>query len=289
MKNSPAIPLHTLAGPKSLNNSFTVKIWGKTKPTYDFTTPHRHDFDEIMFFTRGGGVHEIDFNQVSIADHSIHFVRSGQVHLLLRDGNSEGCSLLFAKNFFEEYILKKRMSFQEIASSTTNITMPAEAFKKIIFILDRINDFFSQEQKPDKMLLLSWIEVLLFEIISANILSQERSNAHQGSAAVKYKDFLDMLDTLWPGHLSVEVYSQRLNITSNYLNKICKLFAQKSSMEIINEKYLSEAKRLLFFTEKSIKEIAYELRFEDPSYFNRFFKKNTGYTPNEYRYGIKLS
>jgi AraC-like DNA-binding protein len=78
-------------------------------------------------------------------------------------------------------------------------------------------------------------------------------------------------------------YAQQLNVTQNHLNDTVKAISGKTPGALIREKIIKEASRLLLNTQLSISEICCLLRFEDPSYFSRFFKRYTGLTPTQHR------
>lgn len=82
---------------------------------------------------------------------------------------------------------------------------------------------------------------------------------------------------------SVHFYARQLNKSPKTLSNLFALFQQKSPIQIIQERIIIEAKRLLYYTDKSAKEITYELGFEDPAYFCNFFKKHTSYSPIGFR------
>ena len=74
-------------------------------------------------------------------------------------------------------------------------------------------------------------------------------------------------------------YADMLYVTPGHLNDLIKSMTGKTAKQLIDEKRVMEAKRLLFWGEHSVKEIAHHLNFEDDGYFNRYFKKHTGQTP----------
>lgn len=82
---------------------------------------------------------------------------------------------------------------------------------------------------------------------------------------------------------TVQEYADRLNISSRTLTKYVNQSAHRSPLQIINDRILLEAKRQLCHSALSIKEIGYQLGFEDPSYFVKFFKRLTGKMPSEFR------
>jgi len=85
------------------------------------------------------------------------------------------------------------------------------------------------------------------------------------------------------GTPTVSYCAEKLFISPNYLSDLLKRETGKSALEHIQFKLINIAKEKIFDNEKSISEIAYELGFKYPQHFTRMFKKETGYTPNEYR------
>ena len=82
---------------------------------------------------------------------------------------------------------------------------------------------------------------------------------------------------------SVGYFAGRLHLSPNYFGDLIKKETGKSAQEHIQLKLIDLAKERIFDTEKSVSQIAFELGFKYPQHFNRMFKKNTGYTPNEYK------
>ena len=95
--------------------------------------------------------------------------------------------------------------------------------------------------------------------------------------------FRDLLETNYTNLKSVSDYAQLIFISEKRLGQATTKVLGKSPKEVINDRILLEAKRLLVHTNLSIKEIGQELGFEDPAYFVRYFKKNTKTSPVEFR------
>ncbi|MBZ6077902.1 helix-turn-helix domain-containing protein [Microvirga puerhi] len=95
--------------------------------------------------------------------------------------------------------------------------------------------------------------------------------------------FRQMVDQDFRTHKPVADYARRLGLTATHLNRICRDQLGETALGIIQQRLALEARRYLTFTSLSAKEIALALAFEDPSYFNRFFKRQTGQTPMAFR------
>lgn len=98
-----------------------------------------------------------------------------------------------------------------------------------------------------------------------------------------YRKFSDMVEECYTQHWKLERYTQKLGVSENRLNQICQRICKKPPKKLINERLLQEARRLLVHTGSSCNEISYNLGFTDPTYFSRFFKKQTGQTGQQYR------
>ena len=101
------------------------------------------------------------------------------------------------------------------------------------------------------------------------------------------KNFLAKVNECFKELHQVREYAVLLNVSANHLSEAVKAQSGKPAIKHIHARTIMEARRLLFHTQNSSKEIAYELGFDDASYFNRFFKRETGATPDSYRMNIR--
>lgn len=165
--------------------------------------------------------------------------------------------VILANNFFEkiseEYHSDNKDKFQFIQAYTQlllNITK--RFFEKL-----NIDDSVSENNRTADILLVSRFQTLVETLCSQEELDTE----------VRQPSF----------------YAEQLNIHPNHLNAVVKRITDKTVSQIIQQYMITFAKSLLRQTELSVKEIAYRLHFNEPTHFNAFFKKQTGFTPQQYR------
>ncbi|MFO1469135.1 MAG: helix-turn-helix domain-containing protein [Steroidobacteraceae bacterium] len=95
--------------------------------------------------------------------------------------------------------------------------------------------------------------------------------------------FCDLVEARFQEHLALRQYARLLRVTESRLNDVCRRVASLASKELVHERLLAEARRLLRFSLIPVSELGYRLGFADPGYFSRFFKQRAGCSPSEFR------
>ncbi len=122
--------------------------------------------------------------------------------------------------------------------------------------------------------------------LSRLLLAHEPAAVARGERSEDVRLFLqfcDLVEAHFRDHLTLSEYAGRLSVTEARLNDICRRMADLPSKEIVHERLLQEARRLLRFSAVPVSEISYQLGFADPAYFSRFFTKRTGTPPSQFR------
>jgi AraC family transcriptional activator of pobA len=257
---------------------------------YEAAAPHRHNYFEILFFNEAGGFHEIDFNTYPIAANSLHFISPEQVHQLRRAEHVTGYVLSFSKDFcFEETtgiaFIDKFPFFNNLyASPLVQFTFEKDK-KSLKEIIEKISIEYELEYEDKSEMLSSYLSLLLLYAKRNYINEIEGMATHlKSELTLKFKAAVEKNFLLIK---SVSAYAQILNITAGHLNDTVHQHTGKTASKIIHERIVLEAKRLLYHSEKSVKEIAYELGYNDPSYFVKFFKTYADITPEHFRNDIR--
>lgn len=252
------------------------------------TIPHRHKYHEVCFFSAGHGVHEIDFRKIDIVPSSVHFVVAGQVHQLSGSQDVAGRVLAFSPGFLWDPVegeksTSQRYPFINPMNNVHNLHLTVEDFESIMQSVEYLARDGKDWKSRSTTIIQHHILVILEKcnyFISRNFENNPESNPLENNIISNYKNLVE--ENFRDLH-QVQDYSTMLNITPGHLNRYCKELVGMNASEIILQRIILEAKRMLLFTDESSKAIAYHLHFEDPSYFSRCFKRKTGYSPLNFR------
>ncbi len=247
---------------------------------------HRHDFFFILAIKKGEGKHEIDFTSYQVRDNSIFFLRPGQVHQLELKAGATGYLVEFNTEF---YYPKDKLPAQRLrkASSKNYCEPELNRFNKLEAMLATMFGEFSAREEGFRDIIKSSLDIFFIEFIrqspdpkggaaTANTYSQDR-----------FEEFMELLDRHITTNKQVTQYTDMMNLSPYQLNEITKSSVGKTASELINEQIILESKRYLLATPNQVKEIADQLGYEDTSYFIRFFKKQTGHSPEAFRQHFK--
>ncbi|MEP7198165.1 MAG: helix-turn-helix domain-containing protein, partial [Saprospiraceae bacterium] len=225
----------------------------------------------------------VDFEKIKIQPYTLLFIDKDRVHQFDRLLNYEGIVLIFTDDFFSDTkFLRSSILFNDLANQAT-INLTQETSKRFVTICDNITEELSLPNDETK-------QIVLKNHLHNFLLLAEREKRKQGFNDVKKSAdldytllFRDLLETNFIKLKAVNDYSSQLFISEKRLGQATSKVLGKTPKEIINERILLEAKRLLVYSHRSIKEIGQDIGFEDPAYFVRYFKKNTETTPVEFR------
>lgn len=243
---------------------------------------HRHDFFYILIINRGSGEHEIDFKRYDIKDNSIFLMRPGQVHSLNLKADSTGYLIQFKTDFLYSHNSASQNHLTKLIQYSTYELQP-DGFAKIENILFEALKEFEQKEKGYQEVLKANLSIFLIELLrqrQEKAVTRASSNTY---AQEKLAQFLALIETNINSHKQVSQYVDLLHLSSYQLSAITKSLLDKTPSEIINDYIILEAKRQLLATSNQISQIAYNLGYEDASYFTRFFKKHTNASPEVFR------
>lgn len=285
-KTIPTYSLDQFNANQHKHKPYQVEVFDANRH-FEVQYPHRHDFYEILFITKGSGIHIIDSNQYNISPPSIFFLSPGQAHKLKLSNDIEGYIFLFTSEF---YLLDKqnKNSLLELPFFF-NVTQHNEPLllnneEDLFFITTLFKKGCKEMQNQNQFssnVIQSLLDLLLNTCNQLYPLSDHKIESGKGHLLVKR--FRQLIEEKYQDNLSINTYADLLNVTANHLTQTTKSLTGKTSNELIKDKLTLEIKRLLKHTDLTATEIAYQLNFKDQSYFTKYFKRCSGFTPNEYR------
>jgi len=248
--------------------------------------PTRALYYSILFILEGNGQHHIDFQRYNYKRGSIIFVAKGQVQSFIRNVNRRAIFFGFTEKFLEKNTLGSNL-IQQINLYNYHLYPPLLQLEEseIHFfevIANRISDEF---HAPDDFA----TEEIIASLLKMFLLLAERirkKTTYQSAHPTYYPTFLNfqkLLDQYLLTNRKVIYYAQLMQISTKKLNRITQEVIQKPAKQYIHERLIMEMKRLLMNTDLSIKEIAYQSGFDEPTNFVKYFKKETSMTPSSFR------
>lgn len=260
------------------------ELYSKSKDI--LTHLHRTGFYHIIWFQNCNVTHWVDFKPIKIKPNSLLFLNKDVVHRFDDKEKVKGKVLLFTDSFFcktesDTKFLRQSVLFNDLLEfSPLDIQNQSSQFDTLIKLMTDEIQILNDEFQS------SILQTLLHNFL----LFAEREKHKQGFIKIKKGAdfdyvmlFKDLLETNYKTQKQVSYYAKKIIITEKRLNQATTKVLGKSPKELINDRILLEAKRILANTNESIKEIAYYLGFEEPTNFIKYFKKNLSITPTEFR------
>lgn len=246
--------------------------------------PHRHDFYTLLLATEGSGSHDIDFSTYAIHPLRLFFISPGQIHAWREINNLKGYVLFFTDDFFSlryhNNVLAEFPFFNSLRHEPF-MELTGQSFGNLHQLMSTLHEEYSKPKLYSDNLLRSYLNILL--IVLAREYLPRQTGTDQGTQRTLIRTFENLINQHFRTKKHPRDYADLLFITPNYLNEVCKQTTGQSAGELIRKRIIIEAKRLLAHTPQTVSEIAYDLQFDDASYFCRFFKKETQKSPENFR------
>jgi len=258
--------------------------WGKYPDHFKIDMPHRHNFVELLFFTKGGGLHEIDFNEQKIQINSIHFIPKSTVHFLNRSITSDGFTIAFDTGYLEHNSIHRVIN--PLADTAFILNLTAPKFENILQISKVItNQAKVNEQHYQAKCFLLGLELLLNAIAAEKGL---RNNNIAMQTDQIQQQFTKLLGENVHQHTDVKWYATQLGISAKSLsNHLLKLGFTSPKQQIV-KMLLKSVKKSLINTDRNIKQISMDHNYTEVN-LCKLFKSKVGYSMTEYRSNKNMS
>jgi AraC-like DNA-binding protein len=279
------LPVHPFKSISDEAENFSIKSFSEMGSLSSTALPHRHVFYEIIYIRRGKGAHVIDFEPYPIVSGSLYLFSPEQIHFWQITEPVDGVRIKFSENFFlhppAELYLTEHLDFFHNAESPRNLVLEDDQGDEIKTLLEMIEKEYRSDGYVRDLKLRSYLIILLIEIQRMWMAGHRKRDVVRGSALVSL--FKKMVSKEFLTQRFTAYYAEKLGISEAYLHELTKENTGWTPGQMIRKEIVMEAKRMLAHTTDTISEIGYKLHFEDPSYFGRFFKRETGASPKAFR------
>jgi AraC family transcriptional activator of pobA len=253
----------------------------------DLLVPHRKDHYLLVFIRRAGGRQWIDMKPYTLKDNTIYF--TGQNNVIVKEEFKQlwSTGIAFTDEFltFQESPSLSRLPLIQNPRNGHELLLADADINFVEDVLQKINVEYQHPGEWQQRMLAAHLAVLL-TYLSRLYTEQFTENVASGDNLL-LRTFHEKINEGFRELPEVSDYASLLHISAGHLSDVVKTQSGKPAIKHIHDRIVLEARRLLFHTDASLKEIAFDLGFADASYFNRFFKRETGVTPTEYRVNIR--
>ena len=257
-----------------------------TKRNGKIDEPHRHNYYTVLIVNKAKGEHKIDFNSYKLSNKQIYFVAPGQVHQVIEKEKSFGFAMTFSNQFLIENSI--RLSFIDSLNLFQNYgqsppLIPTDKqFEAIEGFSNQIFKLFNSEANMKFLSIGAFLKLLLIACNNICAINPIESDI-DSSGDNLIRTFKKEVENNYKAEHSTTFYAKQLHISPDHLNRTVKSKIGKTAKDYIQARIITEAKRLLYFTDLSNKEIGYELGFNEPANFSAFFKKHAQLSPSNFK------
>ncbi len=281
-----SVPAHTLVNPQNGNLAFKIVSF---EDNCAFDHIQRHNYYSVIWVMTGGGRLRVDISAYSFEGSNMFFFSPYQPYMIERATALRGVALHFHPDFFcihkhQSEVACNGILFNNIYEPPF-ILIDTAAAESMVQLLNQMTAEMQQPALAQYELLVSYLKILL--ITATRIKVQQQPEALDKATIDKepfvLQDLKEAIEANYRIKHSAGEYASLLNISAKALAKLTRSYFNKTLTDMIAERIVIEAKRELYLTSKPVKQIAYELGYDDEFYFSRFFKARAEVSPQLYR------
>jgi AraC family transcriptional regulator, transcriptional activator of pobA len=276
----------TLINPENGNLAFKIFSFENNSA---FDHIQRNNYYSLIWVTKGNGKVNADFAEHNFTENSLFAFSPYQPFMLSGSEKLEGVAIHFHSDFYCIHFHQKEVACNGVLFNNiyqppfTKIDSPTAITMQML--LTQMKTEMQNSALAQYESLVSYLKIFLISVSRLKLLQQPELSSTNSDVREPFvlQSLQQAIEKDFKTKHSASDYAKMLNISANALAKITKTHFNKTLTEIISERIIIEAKRELFLTHKPIKEIAFELGYEDEFYFSRFFKNNVDVSPQMYR------
>ncbi|WP_282203199.1 helix-turn-helix domain-containing protein [Kitasatospora fiedleri] len=280
LRPASGLELHDLDVPDPGLLPFAAGSFDAVGPLSRADFPHRHSFYELVYVTAGGGTHVIDLVEHRVQPPALYAVLPGQVHRWSGAGRLDGWVLLFNEDFLHRH--PEDLALLRALASGPGVRPEGREHREILGLLRELTEEHEAGLDGAVGVLQALLHVLLVRAL--------RVARGGGGAAVPraaghplVARFTRMIAGAERADRSVLAIARELGVSTGYLHEVVKEATGRTPARLVREQQTLEAKHLLTTTDMTVRQVSAAAGFSDPAYFCRFFRREVGHTPGEFR------
>lgn len=253
--------------------------------------PHFHEFYQ-MYLLRGKATVMMDFEEFDVEGVNAVFVTPGQIHTVKVGDRLEGVTVSFTQAFFDDEapppsrLLEYPFFFPDDTAPWLRLEKGIEGDDAVVRLFDEMCGEYHSGMEDSGEVLRATLRLLLVNL--NRLAHRDAAGAAKGSRGkALIRQFYLLLEKHFREVMLLPAYAAMLGVTANHLNDVVREHTGHAAGDLIRRRRLLDAKRRLSHSEMSVSEIGFELGFEDPSYFARFFRRYEKVTPSLFREQIR--
>ena len=246
---------------------------------------HRLDFYVFIFYTKGQSEHLIDFSWHKVKRNTLVYLIEGQVNGFKFNEGLKGFVILFTKDYLNKQ-LNKIPKEAMVCLFTPNLFPSTFNIPEDTNTENYLNLLYKEFKKSKDDASQYYIIDSLYAILFAKIEQLKKHNVLYPIESNKLSLFLEfenLMEKKYQTSRNASFYAEKLNITYQHLNALCKEVVHLSTKQFIDEFVILEAKRKLVNSDIKSSELAYSMGFDESTNFVKYFKKHTSLTPNQFK------
>jgi AraC-like DNA-binding protein len=246
--------------------------------------PHITDFYQIIIISSGEGFHEVDFNALAVKANTVIPIVSGQVHAFKKNQSLQGYVIVFTPNFlihdkanlkyiYNSIVFHTIIKPQQLLCNDELILLPQLLYKTYL----KKNVYEYEEQ------LRSYLKLILLQLEHTK---RNLVQTYSDTSIILSQRFIHELEKRINYQTKISGICNKLNTNSKKVSAAIKTTTNRTPKQLLDERIILEIKRMLSYTDLSIKEIAHNIGFEEAANLTNYFKKHTQLTPSQFRANI---
>ena len=268
------------------DSDFIIKTLDDSNIPVRMKAPHRNNGYKIALLTEGKITGYIDFKKYTAKAPAVLFSSPEQVSQILSHTGHKMIHIAFSKDYLISDVRSTLSCWECMFGQVVIPVMNEKDFRELNIYIKLMQQEFAELREQKDLVIRNLLNAFMVAAARLGTCETKLTTINVSQNKILHQ-FRVLVEDHFVSRTQVAEYADMIYITPGHLNDTIKTITGKTAKQVIDERRMTEAKRLLYWEDLSVKEIAAHLNFEDDAYFNRFFKKHTGQTPALFQKNIR--